>query len=88
MYSMVGRNNDRNLSHKEPQYFGRSVRTIKWRYTEWDEGRRGIELYDLEADPKKRIILRVIGDGADKVQNEDSAAADCKNRGFVTGPSV
>jgi uncharacterized sulfatase len=30
---------------------GRSVRTDRWRYTEWDEGRAGAELYDHAADP-------------------------------------
>jgi len=30
---------------------GRSVRTERWRYTEWDEGRAGIELYDHQNDP-------------------------------------
>lgn len=30
---------------------GRSVRTARWRYTEWDEGRQGRELYDETADP-------------------------------------
>ena len=29
---------------------GRSIRTEKWRYTEWDEGRAGAELYDEEND--------------------------------------
>jgi uncharacterized sulfatase len=32
---------------------GRSVRTEKWRYIEWDEGKRGAELYDQENDPKE-----------------------------------
>ena len=32
---------------------GYSIRTDKWRYTEWDEGRRGAELYDEEADPQE-----------------------------------
>jgi len=27
------------------------VRTERWCYTEWDYGRRGRELYDLQADP-------------------------------------
>jgi uncharacterized sulfatase len=31
--------------------FGRSVRTDRWRYTEWEEGRAGVELYDHAADP-------------------------------------
>lgn len=35
------------------QYFGYSLRTPRWRYTEWDEGRRGRELYDHDADPKE-----------------------------------
>ena len=30
---------------------GRSVRTERWRYTEWDGGRQGIELYDHNNDP-------------------------------------
>lgn len=30
---------------------GRSVRTEKWRYTEWNEGKDGIELYDYTTDP-------------------------------------
>ena len=30
---------------------GVSIRTERWRYTEWDEGRMGVELYDHENDP-------------------------------------
>jgi uncharacterized sulfatase len=30
-------------------FLGRSVRTERWRYTEWDGGKRGAELYDHEA---------------------------------------
>ena len=30
---------------------GRSVRTERWRYTEWDGGGQGAELYDQDADP-------------------------------------
>ncbi len=32
---------------------GHSVRTERWRYTEWDGGRQGAELYDHEADPQE-----------------------------------
>ncbi|MDZ4849510.1 MAG: sulfatase [Pirellulaceae bacterium] len=32
---------------------GRSIRTNRWRYTEWDEGREGIELYDHNNDPNE-----------------------------------
>jgi uncharacterized sulfatase len=31
-------------------YLARTVRTARWRYTEWDEGRRGAELYDHDRD--------------------------------------
>ncbi len=30
---------------------GYSVRTERWRYTEWDDGQQGAQLYDHEADP-------------------------------------
>jgi uncharacterized sulfatase len=36
---------------------GRSVRTERWRYTEWDEGRRGVELYDYRSDPEETRSL-------------------------------
>lgn len=32
-------------------FMGYSVRTERWRYTEWDEGKRGVELYDEANDP-------------------------------------
>lgn len=37
--------------HREGETFpGYSVRTDRWRYTEWDGGRRGVELYDHQSD--------------------------------------
>ena len=30
---------------------GRSVTTARWRYTEWEEGKLGVELYDHRSDP-------------------------------------
>lgn len=38
-------------------FFGYSLRTPRWRYTEWDEGRRGRELYDHDADPRELVNL-------------------------------
>jgi uncharacterized sulfatase len=38
-------------------FMGYSVRTERWRYTEWDEGRQGVELYDEAADPQERHNL-------------------------------
>jgi iduronate 2-sulfatase len=34
-------------------YMGYSVRTEKWRYTEWDGGKKGVELYDEAGDPRE-----------------------------------
>jgi iduronate 2-sulfatase len=36
---------------------GRTVRTDRWRYTEWNEGAAGIELYDQAADPREIVNL-------------------------------
>ena len=30
---------------------GCSIRTERWRYSEWGEGRHGVELYDHHSDP-------------------------------------
>ena len=30
---------------------GRSIRTQRWRYSDWGEGKHGVELYDHHADP-------------------------------------
>jgi uncharacterized sulfatase len=34
-------------------FMGYSVRSDRWRYTEWDNGARGVELYDEVADPNE-----------------------------------
>lgn len=35
------------------RFFGYSLRTPRWRYTEWDDGRAGRELYDHQSDPQE-----------------------------------
>jgi uncharacterized sulfatase len=35
------------------EFPGYSVRTERWRYTEWDDGKQGAQLYDHEADPSE-----------------------------------
>ena len=49
-------------------FLGYSVRTERWRYTEWDEGMQGTELYDEVDDPQEMRNL----------------AADPKHRNTVT----
>jgi arylsulfatase A-like enzyme len=34
-----------------PGFAGYSLRTDRYRYTEWDGGKQGVELYDHENDP-------------------------------------
>ena len=52
----------------EGAFMGYSVRTDKWRYTEWDAGKRGVELYNEVDDPNEMHNL----------------AADPKHRNTVT----
>lgn len=42
-----------NLKSGTPTIFGRSIRVKQYRYTEWDEGKLGAELYDYKNDPKE-----------------------------------
>jgi iduronate 2-sulfatase len=42
---------------RDDKFFGYSLRTIRWRYTEWDEGKRGRELYDHDSDPRELTNL-------------------------------
>jgi iduronate 2-sulfatase len=49
-YSMVGRGEAPGEAPEKISYFGRTVRTERWRYTEWDDGKQGLELYDHSAD--------------------------------------
>lgn len=48
--------------------FGYSLRTPRWRYTEWAEGEGGRELYDHDADPKELTNLAEKADHAATVQ--------------------
>ena len=38
---------------------GRSIRTERWRYTEWNAGANGLELYDHEKDPREIQSLAI-----------------------------
>jgi uncharacterized sulfatase len=44
-------------SKLEGGFPGHSVRTDRWRYTEWDFGAKGVELYDEQADPQELTNL-------------------------------
>ncbi|MCX8036778.1 MAG: sulfatase [Candidatus Sumerlaeia bacterium] len=38
---------------KQGAFMGYTVRTERWRYTEWDGGKQGAELYDEQNDPRE-----------------------------------
>jgi iduronate 2-sulfatase len=48
-YSQIQRGTDETPAG--PKLMGRSIRTERWRYTEWDGGKLGRELYDHDNDP-------------------------------------
>ncbi len=46
-----------NVGSEGARFFGYTLRTPRWRYTEWDEGRKGRELYDHDSDPRELTNL-------------------------------
>ena len=46
---------------------GFTLRTPHWRYTEWDQGNRGRELYDHETDPLEQTNLAEVAEHAERV---------------------
>lgn len=57
----------RDLGSDGKQIFGYSLRTPRWRYTEWDEGNAGRELYDHDNDPEELVNLAGKAEHADTV---------------------
>lgn len=47
----------RRVKGKRERFQGFTIRTDRWRYTEWDGGKRGAELYDHRSDPRELTNL-------------------------------
>lgn len=57
-YTVVARSDSPEADHaRNLSYLGHSVRTDRYRYTEWDGGERGVELYDHRSDPQEFVNL-------------------------------
>jgi uncharacterized sulfatase len=53
--SRPGRSAARSMIRRGKEIVGRSIRTDRWRYTEWNEGKRGVELYDFAEGQEEEI---------------------------------
>ncbi len=51
-----------------PAFIGYSLRTDRYRYTEWDGGKQGLELYDHQQDPQEFTNLAKDSQHADTVK--------------------
>ncbi len=49
-------------NRNQGRFFGYSLRTPRWRYTEWDGGQQGRELYDHQNDPRELTNLASLGE--------------------------
>jgi uncharacterized sulfatase len=65
-YTQIQRGTDETPAG--PKLMGRSVRTERWRYTEWADGKQGRELYDHDNDPHELTNL------ADDSKHAETAA--------------
>jgi iduronate 2-sulfatase len=69
------------VAGKAKQVMGYSVRTERYRYTEWDGGTRGVELYDHDADPLEMKNLAADPAQAETVSKLKSMLATARKGG-------
>ena len=80
-----------NRGQGNKRYFGYSLRTDRWRYTEWDGGDAGRELYDHDNDPRELTNLAEDPAHAAEVQRLSQLLRDAVGGSFPesgTAPKV
>jgi iduronate 2-sulfatase len=71
------------------RFFGYSLRTQRWRYTEWDNGAKGRELYDHQSDPKELRNLAGLPEfAADAQQLAEQLAEAVKTTMPLSGEKI
>jgi uncharacterized sulfatase len=69
-------------------FMGRTVRTERWRYTEWDDGKKGVELYDHDNDPLELANLASQEKYAKTVEELKALLRAPEKMGGRTGPQA
>lgn len=67
---------------KPRRFFGYSIRTERWRYTEWDDGAEGRELYDHQNDAKELSNLADRSEHATTVAEMENLLAEAVKESF------
>jgi len=62
----------RRTGPRKDWVYGYTLRTDRWRYTEWDNGDEGRELYDHHQDPLEQSNLIGSGDHAETIESLES----------------
>lgn len=70
------------------QALGHTIRTPQYRYTEWDEGRLGNELYDYAADPDEYVNLARAPGHESTVTEMQTLLRQARERGRQPSPAA
>lgn len=72
----------------KPQPFGYTIRTPRWRYTEWGEGKQGRELYDHENDPLEITNLAEVAEHAELIADLSSKLREAVDASYPESGEV
>jgi hypothetical protein len=61
-------------------FLGHSIRTPRYRYTEWAGGAKGVELYDYQDDPEEFTNLASDADHAELVDKMKTLLNEARKR--------